>query len=920
MEMICRSWFLAPLLSSLLTPFQLHGMSPRPSTNPTGSSTFVVATNGSDANPGTLTSPWRTVEYAFSRLSSGDTLQLRGGAYRLTNSTGLILRLAGGTNQWTTIESYPGERAWIHAGHFPQTENRGGWEAVTPSLGLYRVLSNVPTGFNAGKLGVWWLDQDLQLLQYLDPQLALSTNYLSPDCYVGPGAYVSNNQIFLRTQPNPHDQEVLPGQKPSPLPALDTDPNQLSLMVFSLERILTFEDNASYWILRNLDIGPAYQAIRITDQSHHIQIEGCKIRYKNVGIFSDASTHHLLIQSNQLTTGFPPWVCWDDVKNDFKPADASGWNSFACFGTWRNTQFSENRLEDIFDGILLQSGSSDILVHRNHFLRGRDDAIDLVVDVSQVEISENRIRHCYEGISNIGKGTNEAGPVYIHHNVIDVTGFHRQGRRAGPSEPARPLWGSGIPWGRHGDLSNNVGAIWKVYQNTVIARDCNGSTTFPKQPFPDYRHVFYNNLTVLYTNRPASLLSTSGLEDSAGNAFWHQGPTGLFSDKSGGHIEVDPAWDSSAILSQTFYPSNLDSLYLPFHPQILTPGISLTSTGWPDSEVMPYRGALPNTNQGLLAWWRFNQDFSDSARNGYDAVPLGGTGFGLTRWEGAASLQCTQTNQGVRVTNNRLITPTKRFTLSARVYPTALGFQQGIISRVTSASTKQFALSLNEAGRLVFDYEKDGNNYQLIATQSVALNRWQHVVATIDENLKVTLVQDSQVVGEGNAPLETLSSTNTPIELGRWGGTYSNTPYVFRGFLDDLRIYSVALPLSAFPFLFQTSFESWVAEYPSSQPDRTSDPDGDGITNWAEFALGGNPLLPENSVLPSHTLRNGRLEFSFFRAQPELNYLVESSQDLKTWTGISTNAGQVGQTITVQDLITTDQVPRRFLRLRILDP
>ena len=43
------------------------------------SDVFYVSVNGSDANPGTLDQPWRTLTYATQRLPAGQTLSTRRG-------------------------------------------------------------------------------------------------------------------------------------------------------------------------------------------------------------------------------------------------------------------------------------------------------------------------------------------------------------------------------------------------------------------------------------------------------------------------------------------------------------------------------------------------------------------------------------------------------------------------------------------------------------------------------------------------------------------------------------------------------------------------------------------------------------------------------------------------------------------------
>ncbi len=43
--------------------------------------TYYVATTGSDSNPGTSASPFRTIKYAYSKVAAGDMILVRPGKY-----------------------------------------------------------------------------------------------------------------------------------------------------------------------------------------------------------------------------------------------------------------------------------------------------------------------------------------------------------------------------------------------------------------------------------------------------------------------------------------------------------------------------------------------------------------------------------------------------------------------------------------------------------------------------------------------------------------------------------------------------------------------------------------------------------------------------------------------------------------------
>jgi len=72
--------------------------------NSTGN-TYYVATNGSDSNPGTLGSPFRTIAKGVSVLRGGDTLYIRGGIY----AEALLWPTGGTQGAPTTISRYQSE-------------------------------------------------------------------------------------------------------------------------------------------------------------------------------------------------------------------------------------------------------------------------------------------------------------------------------------------------------------------------------------------------------------------------------------------------------------------------------------------------------------------------------------------------------------------------------------------------------------------------------------------------------------------------------------------------------------------------------------------------------------------------------------------------------------------------------------------
>lgn len=104
------------------------------------------------------------------------------------------------------------------------------------------------------------------------------------------------------------------------------------------------------------------------------------------------------------------------------------------------------------------------------------------------------------------------------------------------------------------------------------------------------------------------------------------------------------------------------------------------------------------------------------------------------------------------------------------------------------------------------------------------------------------------------------------------------------------------------------------------------DPDGDGVPNLLEYALGGNPLTDSRDLLPLLGVDGGgflTLTFNRLVDGSDLVYLVDASDDLSSWTEIWSSGNEpvlsaepiVSQV--VSDTVEADSLTTRFLRLRV---
>jgi hypothetical protein len=127
---------------------------------------------------------------------------------------------------------------------------------------------------------------------------------------------------------------------------------------------------------------------------------------------------------------------------------------------------------------------------------------------------------------------------------------------------------------------------------------------------------------------------------------------------------------------------------------------------------------------------------------------------------------------------------------------------------------------------------------------------------------------------------------------------------------------------SEFRVAAEAGYAGWAEEFAwsESQAAVAADPDGDGVTNFWEYALGGDPVLAGVGGGTAAELEpDGRLALVYRRARAELSYAVERSTDLAGWStaGVAQATSAVGEEGRAVDAAGEEPAPRVFLRLRV---
>ncbi|HBE18901.1 MAG TPA: hypothetical protein DEG17_20520 [Cyanobacteria bacterium UBA11149] len=83
--------------------------------------TYYVATNGSDSNLGTQTSPFATISYAISKVQAGDIVYVRTGTYYPTQT--LWIGKNGTASAPIKFQPYPGEKVIVDGSNLPDNKD-----------------------------------------------------------------------------------------------------------------------------------------------------------------------------------------------------------------------------------------------------------------------------------------------------------------------------------------------------------------------------------------------------------------------------------------------------------------------------------------------------------------------------------------------------------------------------------------------------------------------------------------------------------------------------------------------------------------------------------------------------------------------------------------------------------------------------
>jgi DNA-binding beta-propeller fold protein YncE len=272
------------------------------------------------------------------------------------------------------------------------------------------------------------------------------------------------------------------------------------------------------------------------------------------------------------------------------------------------------------------------------------------------------------------------------------------------------------------------------------------------------------------------------------------------------------------------------------------------------------------------------------------------------------------------------------FTLSVWVRTTTLDGYRTILSKNGFADENwnvQFRLWTTNPGTTLQGVSGNGWSGGLATAPAAPLNNGQWHLVTLVNFLDGATWRTRLYVNGGTTFTQWNTGAGGRVSRLLAIGDTSNGYNGWNGQLDDLRIYKRALTPAEITALYNApaqpaGYDTWLAAQstpvPADQRAPEADPDADGIPNLLEYALAGDPMSGGDTGIPACVLDTPtqRLQFTYTRHRPDLDYTVEATSDLITWTVLATNSGPLGAETTVTDPVPlSPENPRRFLRLRV---
>lgn len=210
-----------------------------------------------------------------------------------------------------------------------------------------------------------------------------------------------------------------------------------------------------------------------------------------------------------------------------------------------------------------------------------------------------------------------------------------------------------------------------------------------------------------------------------------------------------------------------------------------------------------------------------------------------------------------------------------------------------------------------------------------------------ERDILVGLIPTSNQIYVYSRPALTTESTVNPLVFLKYSPTEPDGTYLPNGnktgdviVVGDV-IYSFLTnnSIAALQIVeteLTNDFAGWIAtqDVPADQRGTEDDPDGDGVSNLLEYALGGDPAVASRDIVPVTGVEAAgedqylSIAYSKRDTAEGIDYVVEVSGDLVTWESgesVTTVVSDGVESAIVRDNTPMTDASRRFIRLRVVE-
>jgi hypothetical protein len=351
----------------------------------------------------------------------------------------------------------------------------------------------------------------------------------------------------------------------------------------------------------------------------------------------------------------------------------------------------------------------------------------------------------------------------------------------------------------------------------------------------------------------------------------------------------------------------------------------------------------------MVGWWRANGDAKDSSGHGFDGTLQGGMDF-TTGISGQAF--ATGSGRRVYIPDNPAFYLTS-LTMAAWVNPSEFGYTI-LIRGDDRPGLDPYLIGLFKNAFGIQIVDSSGTPASLWAPNSLPMNQWTHVAASLDgASGDMRVYQNGVLVAETNTTIRPFGALDPSATPGLALGNVQSADYPFVGSVEEVLLYSRVLSPDEIQQLARLACAPHAAKATATVVNgfvvgATLTDGGCGYTNIPTVSIQGGggtgataTAVVSNGVVAGITITNAGVGYtntptvyiysplgiqislvkavkpSFSDLLPGLRYQLQSSPDMKAWTTMGSPFTATNMVMDFPQYLDVDSYTGLFFRLQV---